>query len=254
MNKFHKLFIMYLCSRREKMYFLFDKKNYLILFFLFPILISCSLPKKNNSLKNFSNNQANNHSINVSNLIKNLYNADKKLTPKIIYNNDGTSTYRYIKKPGEGKISLEEVKERVLLGPDFYKKDREDVINLLKKINELKINNKLDHIDSGALGLWIPIYDTIVIDYRVVEMGSPTFLNVLSHEAIHVAQSCFSGSRNKFPERIGLPLEYSKELNLNLSHKLYSKKSEEVNNLEREAFTYAKVEGVAIRLLNEFCK
>ena len=85
-------------------------------------------------------------------------------------------------------------------------------------------------------------------------MGSPTFLNVLSHEAIHVAQSCFSGSRNNFPERIGLPLEFSTNLNLNLSHNLYSNKSEDVMNLEREAFTYAKVEGAAIKLLNNFCK
>ena len=230
------------------------KKILFGLLFLLPLLIYCSSPKKKNSFNNFSNNQANNQSININNLSINLYNSDKKLTPKIIHNNDGTSTYRYIKKPGEGKISLEEVKERVLLGPNFYKKDREDVINLLKRINELKINNKLDYIESGALGLWIPSDDTIVIDYRVVEMGSPTFLNVLSHEAIHVAQSCFSGSRNKFPERIGLPLEYSTELNLNLSHNLYSKKSEEVINLEREAFTYANKEGVAIRLLKEFCE
>ena len=230
------------------------KKFLFGLLFLLPLLIYCSSPKKKNSFNNFSNNQANNQSININNLSINLYNSDKKLTPKLIHNNDGTSTYRYIKKPGEGNISLEEVKERVLLGPDFYKKDREDVINLLKRINELKINNKLDYIESGALGLWIPSDDTIVIDYRVVEMGSPTFLNVLSHEAIHVAQSCFSGSRNKFPERIGLPLAYSTELNLNLSHNLYSKKTEEVIDIEREAFTYATEEGVAIRLLNEFCK
>ena len=147
----------------------------------------------------------------------NLYKADQKLTPKLIRNNDGSSFYSYIKKPDEGEISLEEIKERVLLGPDFYTNDREDVINLLKRINELKIDNKLDHIESGALGLWIPSDDTIVIDHRVVEMGSPFFLNVLSHEAIHVAQSCLSGSRNNFPERIGLPLEYSMELNLNLT-------------------------------------
>ena len=230
------------------------KKFLFGLLFLLPLLIYCSSPKKKNSFNNFSNNHANNQSININNLSINLYNSDKKLTPTLIHNNDGTSTYRYIKKPGEGKISLEEVKERVLLGPNFYKKDREDVINLLKRINELKINNKLDYIESGALGLWIPSDDTIVIDYRVVEMGSPTFLNVLSHEAIHVAQSCFSGARNKYPERIGLPLAYSTELNLNLSHNLYSKKPEEIIKIEREAFTYAKEEGVAIRLLNEFCK
>jgi len=236
------------------MFLLIKKKYLLTLFFLFPILISCSSPKKINSFKNFSNNQVNNKSINLKNLRIKLYKADKNLTPKLIHNNDGISTYRYIKKPGEGEISLEELKERVLLGPNFYRKDREDVIILLKRINELKINNKLDHIESGALGLWIPSDDTIVIDYRVIEMGSPFFLNVLSHEAIHVAQSCFSGSRNKFPKRIGLPLEYSKELNLNLSHNFYSKNSDEVNNLEREAFTYAKEKGLAIRLLNEFCE
>ena len=235
--------------------FLFFKKKYLItVFFLLSILISCSSIKKKNLFKNSSNIQIDNKSIDLNTLKVNLYSADKKLTPKLIHNNDGTSYYRYTKMPGEGEISLEDVKERVLLGPDFYRKDRESVINLLKKINELKINNKLDYIDSGALGLWIPSDEIIVIDHRVIEMGSPMFLNVLSHEAIHVAQSCFSGSRNKFPERIGLPLEYSKDLNLNLSHNLYSKKSDEVINLEREAFTYAKEEGVAIKLLNEFCE
>ena len=245
---------MHLCSIREKMFLFFKKKYLITLLFLLPISISCASIKKGNSLKNFSNNQANNKSIDLNTLKVNLYNADKKLTPKLIHNNNGTSSYRYIKRPGEREISLKEVKERVLLGPNFYIKDRQNVITLLKKINELKINNKLDYIDNGALGLWIPSNDTIVIDYRVVDMGSPTFLYVLSHEAIHVAQSCFSGSRKKFPERIGLPLEYSKELNLNLSHKLYSKKSTEVINLEREAFTYAKEEGAAIRLLNKFCE
>ena len=244
---------MYLSSKRKMCFFL--KKKFLItVFFLLPIMISCSSIKKKNSFKNFSDYQTNNTSIDLDTLKVNLYSADKKLTPKLIHNNDGTSYYRYVKMPGEGEISLEEVKERVLLGPNFYRKERDSVINLLKRINELKINNKLDNIESGALGLWIPSYDTIVIDHRVVQMGSPTFLNVLSHEAIHVAQSCFSGSRNKFPERIGLPLEYSTELNLNLSHNLYNKKSEEVINLEREAFTYAKEEGVAIKLLNEFCQ
>ena len=239
----------------EKMFSLFMKK-YLFLFlfvFIFPLLISCSSQKRKNKLENFPNNYVNKYSINLTDLRISLYKADKKLTPKLIRNNDGSSFYSYVKKPAEGEISLEEIKERILLGPNFYKKDREDVINLLLRINELKINNKLENIGSGALGIWIPSQETIVIDYRVVEMGSPTFLDVLSHEAIHVAQSCFSGSRNKFPKRIGLPLEYSTDLNLNLSHNLYSKNSDEVINLEREAFTYSKVEGVAIKLLNNFC-
>jgi len=232
----------------------FQLKYFFFIIILFSFLISCSSPNKKNEIENSSDNYVNNQSINLNNLKINLYKADQKLTPKLIRNNDGSSFYSYIKKPGEGEISLEEIEERVLLGPDFYKNDREAVINLLKRINELKITNKLESIDSAALGLWIPSKDTIVIDYRVIEMGSPTFLDVLSHETIHVAQSCFSGSRSKFPERIGLPLEYSTDLNLNLSHNLYSNKPEEVMNLEREAFTYSKVEGVAIKLLNNFCE
>ena len=59
-------------------------------------------------------------------------------------------------------------------------------------------------------------------------MGSPIFLDVLNHEVIHVAQSCFSGSRNKFPKMIGICLSTrSVGLNLNLSHNLYSNKPEE---------------------------
>ena len=235
--------------------FLLLKKYYFFIFlFSSSLLISCSSQKNKNSYEAFPNNYVNNQSINLSNLRTNLLKADKKLTPKLIRNNDGTSFYRYIKKHDEGEIPLEEIKKRVLLGTDFYKNDREEVINLLIRINELKINNKLDYIDSGALGLWIPSKDSIVINYQVIEMGSSTFLDVLSHEVIHVAQSCFSGSRNKFPVRIGLPLEYSKDLNLNLEHNLYSKKSEDVINLEREAFTYSKVKGVAIKLLNNFCQ
>ena len=236
------------------MFLFFKKKFFFIFIFLLPLLISCSSQKRKNLSHDFSNNYFHSQSINLTNLRINLYNADKKLTPKLIRKNDGSSFYSYIKKPSDGEISLDEIKERFLLGPDYYRNDRDDVINLLKRINELKINNKLGYIDSGALGLWIPSKDIIVIDYRVIEMGSKTFLEVLRHEVIHVAQSCFGGSRIKTPQRIGLPLEYSKNLNINLDHKMYSKKSDEVINLEREAFTYSKEKGIAIKLLNDFCK
>ena len=181
-----------------------------------------------------------------------LLESDKKLTPRLV-NNKGSSYYTYMKRPGEGEISIKEIKKRIALGSDFYKNDREKIRTLLRAINELQINNKLDNLNNDVLGLWIPSKDLIVIDYRVVSMGSQTFLDVLRHEIIHVAQSCFNGSRETFPSRIGLPLEFSKEINLNLSHKAYSNNPEEVINIEREAFTYSKVDGAAIKLLNKFC-
>ncbi len=235
--------------------FLEFRKTYLLIFLVLCFsFLSYSIQNRKNTYKELSKKSINNQSINLNNLMKNLSKADKKLIPRLIRNDNGSSFYRYIKKPGEDQISLKEIEERILLGTDFYKKDREEIINLLIRINELNINNKLDHIDSGALGLWIPSQDIIIIDYRVIEMGSPTFLDVLSHEIIHVAQSCFSGSRLNFPIRLGLPLEYSTNINLNLSHNLYSEKSAEVMNLEREAFTYSKVNGAALRLLNNFCE
>ena len=162
--------------------------------------------------------------------------------------------FRYKKRIAEDDLSLEEIEKRILLGSDFFKNDRNNVRILMKKIQDLKIKSKFESIDSGALGLWIPKKDLIIIDYRVIKMGSKIFLEILRHEAIHVAQSCFGNSRNEFPIRIGLPLEFSTDINFNLSHKIYSKDSEEVLNIEREAFTYSKINGAAITLLNKYCK
>ena len=80
----------------------FQLKNFFFIIFLFPFLISCSSPKKKNKIENFAHNYVNNQSINLNNLKINLYKADQKLTPKLIRNNDGSSFYSYIKKPGEG--------------------------------------------------------------------------------------------------------------------------------------------------------
>ena len=81
------------------------KKKFFIIIFLLPIVISCSTPKMKNKIEDLSHNY-NNQSINLNNLIVNLYKADNNLTPKLIRNNDGSSFYSYIKKPGEGEIFL----------------------------------------------------------------------------------------------------------------------------------------------------
>jgi len=236
------------------MLFSFRKINFLLSIFFFLFLFSCSTKYNQESFKNFTDKGVSNESININNLMLSLLAADKKLTPQLIYNPDGSSFYRYSKKPNESEVTLKDIEKRISLGSDFYEIDRKNVRILLERINELKINNKLDHINNGALGLWIPNKDLIVIDHRVINMGSPIFLDILRHEVIHVAQSCFSSSRKNFPKRIGLPLEFSRDINLNLSHNVYSQNSEEVMYIEREAFSYSKIDGAAIKLLNKFCK
>ena len=236
---------------------LFKSFKYFLILFFSIFLNSCNTSSIKNSAENSQEiiqNKNKFDSININNLIFNLTQADKELTPKLNYTNDGRSFYSYKKKPGEGDLSLTEITKRARLGSDFYKEDRQNIQTLLKEINNLKINNKLSKIESGALGLWVPNRNLIVIDFKVINMGSPTFLDILRHESIHVAQSCFNDSINSFPKRIGLPLEFSKEINLNLSHNIYSHNSEDVMYIEREAFSYSKIDGAAIKLLNKFCK
>ena len=236
---------------------LFRSLKYVSIISFSLFLNSCNASKWNISLENTQDKIQNSNtyeSININNLIFELTEADKALTPQLKYTNDGGSYYSYKKKPGEGDLSLSEIRRRISLGSNFYEEDRQNIKFLLKEINSLKISNKLSNIDSGALGLWIPSRNLLVIDFKVIKMGSPTFLDVLRHESIHVAQSCFNNSKNNFPKRIGLPLEFSKEINLNLSHNVYSQNSKEVMYIEREAFSYSKIDVAAIKLLNKFCK
>ena len=235
------------------MSFLSRKFNFLICLFSIFLLLSCSPKSNKNSINKLEKNSMKIESINLNDLMLRLSKADKKLTPKLVNKIDGSSYYSYIKRPGESDINLKEIKKRIRLGSDFYKNDRKKILTLLKRINELKINNKLANIGNETLGLWVPIQELIIINYRTINMGSPTFLDVLRHEVIHVSQSCNSGNREDFPKRIGLPLEFSKNINLNL-HNFYSQNPEEAINIEREAFTYSKIDGAAIKLLNKFCK
>ena len=235
------------------MSFLSRKFNFLICLFSIFLLLSCSPKSNKNSINKLEKNSMKIESINLNDLMLRLSKADKKLTPKLVNKIDGSSYYSYIKRPGERDLNLKEIKKRITLGSDFYKNDRKKILTLLKRINELKINNKLANIGNETLGLWVPTQELIIINYRTINMGSPTFLDVLRHEVIHVSQSCNSGNREDFPKRIGLPLEFSKNINLNL-HNFYSQNPEELINIEREAFTYSKIDGAAIKLLNKFCK
>ena len=193
------------------------------------------------------------NSINIDDLLNKLVIADMKLTPVLNYSQGGRQFYEYKKLPGISSLSLDEIKNWVNKGSDYFKDERENIQKLLNKINTLGINNKIIEIDIGALGIWIPSKNEILINSKAIKMGSKVFLDILRHESIHVAQSCYSGSKNNYPIRIGLPLEFSSEINFNLSHKLYSNNSKEGIFMEREAFSYSKVEGFATKLLNKFC-
>ena len=222
-----------------------------IYFFLLTTLIcSCSTP--NSYISSANNQTGERNSIDINFLLSQLEKADKNITPKLIYDEFGIETFTY-SKGILGELKFEEVKERFLSGSNFYKNDRQNIRKLLKKINDLKINTQIIKIDNSALGQWIPKRKLILLNQRNISAGSRFFLNTLRHEVIHLAQSCFNDSITSYPKRIGLPLEFSKKINMNLNHELYKSNPDELIFLEREAFTYSKVDGAAYKLLNRFC-
>ncbi len=191
--------------------------------------------------------------INIDDLLNALLNEDKNLTPVLEVLPNGQKSYKYPLLEENRKLKINEIEKWYSEGTNYFTKDRINIKKLLKKLHKLEVNTQIVNIENGVLGLWIPARNQLLIDKKVIKMGSRIFLDVLKHESIHVSQSCFSGSKNNYPKRIGLPLEFSKKINLNLSHKFYSNNSEEAILVEREAFTYSKVEGAAIKLLDKFC-
>ena len=155
-------------------------KNFLIIFVLF-IVNSCKL-ESNNSIKSENKIMKKElNSININNLLIALKKADSKLTPVLIYSENGNQFYKYQKFPGGKNLSLNEIKEWVKIGPNFFKKDMEFIKMILTKLNELEINNSIVNIDSGALGLWIHVKNNLLIDSKVISMGSRIFLEILRH-------------------------------------------------------------------------
>ena len=106
---------------------------------------------------------------------------------------------------------------------------------------------------SGIDGFWNPSALSITLNHNLPNYGTIHFHNVLAHESIHVAQSCFAGSINSYPLRIGLPLKESYTINESLRHPSYSKNSKESQLIEQEAYSYASNVGIAIKLLRKYC-
>ena len=229
-----------------------NKYLYLTLGFLVIINFSCST-NNNESTNNYGRKNLINEKIDIDQLIYDLKIADQKLTPKEVVLSNGEKVYQYFKLNSRKDLTEKEIKKRINLGSSFYKRDREKIKILLNKVNSLNINNRLEYINSGAMGLWIPSQKLILLNTELIESGSNIFLDVLNHEIIHVAQSCFSNSLTSTPKRIGLPLDFNKSIQTNLDHKLYSKNTKEGLLIEREAYTYSDQDRAAEKLLDRFC-
>ena len=80
--------------------------------FLISLLISCSSKTDEILNKDLPVNSLYTESINLPNLMKDLLEADQKLTPKKVNNIDGSYFFRYKKRIGDDEMSINEIEKR----------------------------------------------------------------------------------------------------------------------------------------------
>ncbi len=166
---------------------------------------------------------------------------------------NGSVRYTYNKRVGEADLTLEEIKQR-MQNPINYEAEQLAITKILNRLNQLGVSVVIGNTHSNqAAGTWNPSTGTIKLQTSLVQKGSFDFHDTLSHEAIHVAQSCRSGSINGNPSPLGLSLKYSLSIDTSISHPLYSNDPKENLQLEREAYSHSSEPGYSLVLLDHYC-
>ena len=92
------------------------------------------------------------------------------------------------------------------------------------------------------------------IQPHLTEKGSLDFLRVLNHEAIHVAQSCRSGSLVAKPKALGVPLKNDNSFRSTFDNPVYANVSDNEKILELEAYSLQNDISRANVLVSKECK
>ena len=186
-------------------------------------------------------------------IINTLKRFDKKNSPKKTVVN-GKIKYSYRKLPNEPQKTIEEI-ETLIKNPEkttkyevFIKKG---LLTLLS--NEIKILIK-DLPEINPSGQWFHKDKTVIINKKIFKEGTIKFAHLLSHEMIHIAQSCKGGSFDSYPNLLGLELKKPKSYYYKyLDNDIYKdlKKDDEV--LEIEAYANQAEISQTLNAFKYFC-
>ena len=186
-------------------------------------------------------------------LLKKLESADRANRPRAVRMSDGRIAYHYKKDGNARKPTIQELEDEIRNPKDHSEKQR-DIGGLLSQLNRLGVLVKISTPEGyGSSGTWSPSEKLLTINPAVITGGTPEFHETLSHEAIHVAQSCNGGGIDALPIRLGLPVKYWFTIDDSLRHPLYGKNDEESQLIEREAYSHSKETGSALELLRSYC-
>ena len=189
----------------------------------------------------------------INEILYRLKKSDLKWRPNKVLQEDGSITYTYNKLEGELNLNKSQLENRIKNFDTLFSKEKEEIKKLFYKLESINISIIISSIDNKIGGLWVPATNQIILDLKIIDLGTRVFHNVLAHESIHVAQSCNAGSINSLPRKLGLPVDFSIAIDKKLNHPVYNNNSEENILIEREAYSYSNELGAAFLMLSKYC-
>ena len=186
-------------------------------------------------------------------LFSQLQQADQRWIPTSTPLPDGGTRYEYHRRPGDPELSLAEIKALIANPPD-HAAERQSIRSLLTELQRVGVQIALTvPLKPGAAAEWDPRARTIRIDPQSLAHGTVDFLRLLSHETIHVAQSCKAGQLWAIPIPLGLPTAMPDELASTVSQAIATHTSSWELQLEREAYANQHRGELGPRLLRRYC-
>ena len=187
-------------------------------------------------------------------LLANLQEADRQWIPTAEPLAGGGTRFLYRRRAGEPELSVTELQALIDSPPDHGEK-RQRIAELLSLLEQVGVQVELvEPRKTGAAGEWDHAARTLRIKPAVVEKGTVDFVQVLNHEAIHVAQSCAAGGLRSVPRPLGLGQEVPPELRMHLDDPLYAGASDWEKNLEREAYANQRQLELGISMVRTHCR
>lgn len=187
-------------------------------------------------------------------LLTKLQDADQQWRPQEEILADGSTRYLYKRREGEPDLSVAEL-QRLVDSPPTFQQERQEITGLLQALKTAGAKVLIEHtLKEGAAAEWDHSANTLRIQPKIIEKGSVDFLKVLSHEAIHVAQSCKAGSLRAKPEALGINVANASDIQAKLNDPVYSKASQWEQLLEKEAYAAQDYPSIASYHLSKNCK
>ena len=195
-------------------------------------------------------------SINKSNLdkiLKLLKKSDTYNRPQKIIK-DGKIIYRYKRSLNEPNKSIKQLEELIKNPKSLRKYEkfiRISILSLLSNGVQIQIK-EIPDLDLSAQ--WVYDKVKVIFNMNSLELGTEKFAYLISHEMIHIAQSCKGGGFNSYPVLIGLDVSKIDESNLeSLKSNVYRDLKPQQIQLEIEAYSNQNNLQKTLKLFKYFC-